>query len=185
MENVIKIGCPVCGTILTVQNQADIICKSVTCPVCNKRSPFVNFKRIADNAHDEPTQYPDPLTSDSENFTLGRLVVPGSDLSFKLQLGKNVIGRKAAGSSVQIQIPCTNKRMSREHLVIEIKRVPQKGFVHYASLNKRQVNPTYIGHVMLEYGDKIVLKHNDIIKLPDREVRFEIPDEEGTELYDK
>ncbi len=60
--------------------------------------------------------------------------------------------------------------------------MPGRGLVHYVYINKEQVNPTYIGNCQLEYGDRLVLNHNDIIKLPDMELRFELPDEEGTEL---
>ncbi len=182
MEEILKIGCPVCGSILTVKNQSGIESRSVTCPVCKKRSPFVSFKRINDTEDDEPTQYPhmEDDKQEGENYTIGRLIA--DSVPYQLQPGKNIIGRKAEGSGAHVQIPCTSKRMSREHLVIEIKKVPGKGSVHYVSLNKAQVNPTYIGSMQLEYGDKLILKHNDIIRLPDMEVRFEIPDEEGTEL---
>ncbi len=192
MEEYLQIGCPKCGTILSVKYQYGIESKTVTCPVCKKNTPFVNFRRIVAKNGDDHTQYPgeeethyetDKTTpNDAPNFTLGKIVVPSANLSFQLQVGKNIIGRRANGSSAHVQIPTTTKRMSREHLVIEVKKVAGKGFVHYLSLNKQQVNPTFIGNVPLEYGDKIVLKHLDTIKLPDMEVRFEIPDEEGTEF---
>ena len=72
--------------------------------------------------------------------------------------------------------------MSREHLVIEIKKIPGKGFVHCASLYKEKVNPTFIGQNKLEYGDCVILHHRDLIRLPDVEARFEIPDNEATDI---
>ncbi len=188
MDDKIQIGCPTCGSILSVRSVPGMETKNVTCPVCKKTFPFTRFKVIEKADEDEHTRYPgeedhgETEVNRDKNYTLGRLYVPVLGLSFQLGLGKNIIGRKASGSAVPIQIPCQTKRMSREHLVIEIKKVLGQGFVHYVSLNKEQVNPTYIGNCQLEYGDKIVLKHNDIIKLPDMEIRFEIPDEEGTEL---
>ncbi len=177
MEDSIKISCPECGAVLSVRNQIGIESKSVTCPVCKKRSPYVRFKQIVDRG--EETQVSCIL---SNNNTPGRIVVLSTNTPFQLREGKNVIGRQATGSAAQIQIPCVNRRMSREHLVIEVKNEHGQGLVHYLSLTKQQVNPTYVGSVLLEYGDKIVLQHNDVIKLPDLEVRFEIPDEAGTEL---
>ncbi len=72
--------------------------------------------------------------------------------------------------------------MSREHIVIEVKKLPVKGFVHYVSLYKEKVNKTSIGNEPLLYGDCVVLNHGDIIKLPDATLRFEIPDGEETDF---
>lgn len=193
METLIKIGCPVCGSVLSVQPQPGIESKNVTCPVCKTRSPYTKFKKIISS--DEHTEYPDldghSQNGDGEgtegpnvgvNWTLGKFTVPSLNISYQLKPGKNIIGRKATGSSAQCQIPCPSKRMSREHLIIEIRKVPGKGFVHYASLYKEHVNATFVGKNQLEYGDCFVLNDKDIIKLPDVEGRFIIPDEEGTEF---
>jgi hypothetical protein len=66
--------------------------------------------------------------------------------------------------------------------VIEVKRVPAKGYVHYVSLYKEKVNPTYVEDELLQYGDCLVLSHGDVIKLPDVTFKFEIPDEDATEI---
>ena len=198
MDDIIKIKCPYCGTVLSVKNQSGITSKSVTCPVCKQKSPFTDFKKVIDKDNDEQTQYPDendkkssykassdPGTDISSglNFTLGKLRVLPSGPSFQLRLGKNIIGRNASNSSADFQIPVeSSKRLSREHLIIEIKKVQGKGFVHYASLCKQKVNKTLIGNELLEFGDCIVLNDGDIIKLPDINVKFEIPDEEGTDI---
>lgn len=195
MNDIIKIKCPYCGAVLSVKNQTGIESKSVTCPICKQKSPFKSFKEVVDKNNDESTQYPsddektsyqtssDPRTEigGGLNFNLGILSVLPSGPSFQLKVGKNIIGRRATQSSADFQIPTDgSKRLSREHLVIEVKKVPGKGFVHYASLCKQRTNATYIGNEQLEYGDCIVLSHGEIIKLPDVNVKFEIPDEEGT-----
>lgn len=200
MDDIIKIKCPYCGAVLSVKNQAGIESKSVTCPICKQKSPFKDFKKILDKHKDdgEHTQYPgdeektsyqnsssDPGTDVGSglNFTLGKLRVMPSGPSFQLKPGKNIIGRRATQSSADFQILMEgSKRLSREHLVIEIKKVQGKGFVHYASLCKQKTNKTFIGNEQLEYGDCVVLNHGDIIKLPDVNVKFEIPDEEGTDF---
>ncbi len=194
MEDVIKIGCPNCGAVLAVKNMPGIENKSVTCPICKKTSPFTSYKlkTAAADEEEDHTRYAGesdsngtasaPSAGTGENFTLGKLNVLGTSLSFQLLTGRNVIGRKAEGSRANMQIPCLNRRMSREHLVVEVKKIQGAGFVHYVSLNKEQVNPTFIDGNPLEYGDKIVLKDGDIIKLPDTEIRFEIPDGEKTEI---
>ena len=199
MDDIIKIKCPYCGAVLSVKNQAGIESKSVTCPICKQKSPFKDFKKIAEKFKDdgEHTQYPgddektsyqtssDPGTDirTGLNFTLGRLTCPLLNKPFQLKPGKNVIGRKATQSMADCQIPTeSSKRMSREHLIIDIKKVQGKGFVHYASLCKQKINKTYIGNELLEYGDCVVLNHGDVIKLPDAVVKFEIPDDEGTDF---
>lgn len=181
MSDIIKIGCPICGAVLKVAAQAGMEEKKVTCPVCHTTSAYKYFKQIVD--HDGPTQYNEE-SAHSESRVIGRLVVPSLGMSFQLREGRNVVGRKAAQSTATIQIPFPvgQKRTSREHLVIDVKHVDGRGFVHYASLFKEKVNDTRIGAMPLDYGDSVVLRDKDIIRLPDVELRFEIPDEDGTEI---
>lgn len=196
MKEIIKIKCPYCGAVLSVRNQIGIESRNVTCPVCKQMSPFKDFKNIIDKG-DERTQYPgekgntsyqsnaDPGTNIGQglNYTLGRLRVIPSGPSYQLKAGKNIIGRKASQSVADFQIPMEgSKRMSREHLLIEVKKVQGKGFVHYVSLCKQKANNTFIGTELLECGDCMVLNHGDIIKLPDINVKFEIPDEDETTI---
>lgn len=182
----IKTKCPHCGAPLTFANASGIEHKRLSCPVC--KGSFRFFKRIEDNNRaEEPTEYPgeSPTRINEEmNYTLGQLKVSLSGVPvFRLKIGKNLIGRKSANSIADFQIPITeSKRLSREHLVIDVKKVPGKGFVHYASLYKQQINATFISGERLAYGDCVILKHGDILNLPDISVRFEIPDEEETDV---
>ncbi len=195
MENTIKIKCPYCSSTLSVKNIPGIESKSVTCPICKQKTPFLNFKKIIDR-DDESTQYfgdnekteyrgasePQTQLNNSLNLTLGRLRLLPSGPSFLLRTGRNVIGRKATQSTADFQIQIDgSKRLSREHLIIEVKKVPGKGFVHYTSLYKPKSNNTFIGNEQLEYGDCVVLNSGDIIKLPDVNIKFEIYDSEETE----
>lgn len=199
METV-KIKCPCCGAILAVKSQSDLEDKSITCPVCKEKNPYKSFKSIItsnNNSNEEHTQYPPHagnnvsgeektkvnIDINNSNYTLGKLVLFGTMQTYPLHVGKNIVGRKASASTADIQLSTgENKRMSREHLIIEVKKVPSKGFVHYASLYKQKVNITSINGDKLEYGDCIILKHGDKLELPDVTLRFEIPDEEGTTL---
>lgn len=204
MNNVIKIKCPYCSSVLSVKCVPGMESKSVTCPICKKKTPFLNYRKVVEYGVDEPTQYPDDYgtsqnqndektvfqessesgtqLNSSYNLTLGRLKVLPSGVSFQLRPGRNVVGRKATQSTADFQIPIEgSKRLSREHLVIEVKKMPGKGFVHYASLYKERSNNTFIGNEQLEYGDCVVLNTGDIIKLPDVNVKFEICDSEETE----
>lgn len=201
MSEIIKIKCPFDGAVLSVYNQPGLESKNVTCPICKRTYPFKEFKRV-DNVgspqsdpdtelpgrNDPPTSYPGQNAADGKtqvnwgNTPLGELVVAGSTQRYQLRQGRNVVGRKASNSSADFQIETGDKRsMSREHLVIEAKVVPGKGFVHYVSLFKEKVNKTVINSDQLYPGDRLVLNHGDVIKLPDANVRFVIPDSESTE----
>lgn len=204
MDEIIQIKCPFDGAVLSVKNQPGIETKNVTCPICKHKYPFTQFKRVtqAANNDDPDTEYPggeERTNYDGEhtsyggeekteigkqpNYTLGKVTAIGSGVSYQLRPGRNVIGRKGQKSEANFQIDTADKRsMSREHIVIEVKKLPLKGFVHYVSLYKEKVNKTSIGNEPLLFGDCIVLNHGDIIKLPDASLKFEIPDGEETDI---
>lgn len=198
MDEIIQIKCPFDGAVLSVRNQQGIETKNVTCPICKKKFPFTQFRRVysTQTGDDPDTEYPEgrrnnggsveePTSTElpKMNFTLGKLNVVGTGVSFQLKPGRNVIGRKASTSQADFQIDTAgSKFMSREHLLVEVKNLPSMGFVHYVSLLKEKLNATFIGNDQLIYGDCIVLNHGDTVKLPDAVLKFEIPDEEGTEI---
>ena len=191
----IRIKCPACGAVLQVQNQPDIESKYATCAVCKTRNLIKDFTKVGVK-QEEHTQYPggeekthyrttqaDPPTDIGEglNVIIGLLKVLPAGPTFQLRQGRQTIGRKTINPPhADFGIPNESKRMSREHLIIEVKKVPSKGYVHYVSLAKEKVNVTFIGQNKMEYGDCVVLQHGDIIRLPDQDLRFELPDEEGT-----
>lgn len=185
MEETIQIKCPWCNAVLSVRNQPGIENKYITCPVCKQKSPFSQFKRnVVNTTNDDCTQYPGAQVSmPQENYTIGRLVVQGSGISYDLKLGKNIIGRKASNSSANFQIEMgENRRMSREHIVVEVKKVLGRGISHFVSLFKEKVNQTEVGSEKLVYGDCLILKAGDVIKLPGVSLRFELPDDDATQL---
>lgn len=188
-QTVIKIKCPCCGAILAVKRLAGIEQKNIVCPVCRESSAFTAFRQVVDMPH-ENTRYPDEEKTrpnfgeetdlgDRPNLVPGVLrVMSASVPEFRLKTGRNVIGRASSASTADFRIPTPeSNRMSREHLVIEVKKVPGKGLVHYASLYKQRVNDTRINGERLEYGDCVVLHDGDTLRLPDAVLRFEIPDD--------
>lgn len=197
---IIQIKCPWCSATLSVQNQVGIEGKNVTCPVCKHKSPFSKFKMVVPRSglHNEDTEYPEEATEyvrgrghipgeqttlPDENLIIGRLIVIENGQIYQLKPGRNVVGRKAAASSADFQIATgDNRRMSREHIMVEVKRVPSKGLVHQVSLFKEKVNPTKVGEEPLLYGDCVVLSDGDMISLPDATLRFEIPDDDKTDI---
>lgn len=193
-----KIKCPCCGAILSIKPVPGIEGKNVKCPVCNSNSPYKLYKNVdvQQRTQSEHTEYPGfskekqsvkeetEFRTNTLNYTFGEIKVLNSNVaSFRLKTGKYIIGRKANSSIADFQIPTDgNNRMSKEHIVIEVKKVPQKGIVHYISLYKEKVNDTFLNNDKMSYGEIVILKNGDIIKLPDASLRFEINDEEGTEI---
>lgn len=193
-KNIVKIKCPCCGALLALKMQPGIENKNIPCPVCKENSHFKLFK-IIDNKREERTVYPPHLNTREEPtdrthiegqapvYTLGRLKFPLDEFPIhKLNTGKNIIGRKASGSIADCQIPIDNKRISREHIIIDVKKDFEKGYKYYISLYKEKVNKTLINNEEIKYGDCIVLKNNDLIILPELTITFEIPNDEETEL---
>lgn len=202
MDEIIQIKCPFDGVILSVKNQPGIETKNVTCPVCKNKYPFTKFKKVVKPAvkSDPETEYPDnnnTTADDNQTQTsvtelcetstpVGFLRLMGTCTTFRLRSGRNVVGRKGARSTADIQIDTADKRnMSREHIVIDVKMVPGKGAVHYLSLAKEKVNRTLVEEEPLLFGDTIMLDHGDMIRLPDATLRFEIPGMENVTGPDK
>ena len=179
--------CPGCSAVLRIKSAPGLEGKNITCPNCKHTSAFTQFKHIIPIEEESVTCLPGGIRNvpmpTKENLIIGRLVIPLSGISYQLFPGKNIIGRKVTASTANIQIETgDNKRMSREHLIIEVKRIPSSGFSHYVSLYKERVNKTFINSTELLWGDTLILQHGDIIKLPDVDLRFEIPDEEATQI---
>ena len=200
MEEIIKVKCPFCGVIGHVPNKPGIENRNLPCPKCKQVNSFKNYRNAFLKASIESTDqnlqkagnnrrdYIDNTGDNTEygqvNFTLGKLRLSGSGISYQLKEGRNTIGRKSTTSKADFQIDTGNHRaMSREHLLIEVVKEKYKGFIHYISLCKENVNPTTVNGNTLYFGvDRMILNDGAIIKLPDAELRFEIPDEEATEI---
>lgn len=196
-NGIIKVKCPQCGAVLSIKNIPGLENKIVTCPVCKYKGMFTSYRSYVARSEDQTdydygdhTQYntgydrTDGSTSqDYFNILPGQLTIIGNGQTFKLKFGHNVIGRQSSRSSATIQLPTgDSRRMSREHLIIDIKKMPGKGMTAYVSLYKEKVNKTYINNEQLLYGDVLVLKDGDVISLPDMKVKYEIPDDEKTQM---
>ncbi len=187
-QSIITIKCPNCGAVLQVKNQPDIETKNVPCPKCRQRMPFTSFQRVVLRKKVNKTLYPEgfrnrqpnilgrqqPVGNPAPPAVAGRLRMQATGQLFQLHEGRNIIGRMAPESQATIQIPiAASKRMSREHLVIEVKQVPGKGYMHTASLYKPKHNRTMLGGQELEYGQTVALSNGCIVELPDATLVFE------------
>lgn len=128
---------------------------------------------------DEP-----PTQMDGDNAVAApRCVIGGITARgayYPLKMGRNVIGRKATSSKADIQIPCDDNIMSREHIVIDVEQTPGQGVSHTLSLYKEVKNRTCFGSEEMKFGEKRQLCDGDKIHLPGCDVIFSIPDEDKT-----
>lgn len=189
---IMKIKCPNCSAIMTVKVHTGMENIMMKCPVCQEKAPFSSYKKETKDK-DDSTEYASdnttiPMTElgDDIKFIIGELTILDSHLDpFKLKPGRNIIGRKANSSKADIQIPLKDNQLhiSREHLIIDVKRVDKIGYIHNISLYKDKVNDTFINDEKICYLDSLRLTHGDIIKLPDNvNLMFIIPDKEGTTI---
>lgn len=180
-----QIKCPWCSAVLSIKYQAGLEHKSLTCPVCKRSSSLADYKPYIAPL-EEHTCYPSAnnnLTDSVDIALIGSLMNPTTGQSHKLKLGENIVGRKASVSKATIGLDTpTNKRISREHLIISVSLVKGRGLTHTLSLYKERLNPTFVNGMPLSFGDRVVLKHGDIINLPDLDLVFQIPDPDITEI---
>ncbi len=103
---------------------------------------------------------------------------------YTLKLGPNIIGRDVKSSKADWKIPGTDScmRISREHIIVEVKNLSNGSYRHELSLYKDKVNATYVnGDRVEDKEERLILNQGDSVKLPDNiMLLFEIPDTDGT-----
>ena len=180
-----QIKCPWCSAVLSIKYQAGIEHKNLTCPVCKRSSSLAEYKPYV-APQEEHTCYPsvnNAVADSVDTQLIGSLINPTTGQSYELKIGENIIGRKAAITKATIGLETSiNKRISREHLIISVSLVNGRGIIHTLSLYKERLNPTSVNGVPLSFGDRVILKHGDIINLPDLDLVFQIPDPDLTEI---
>ena len=184
MEDLIKVKCPFCGSLLQFKKRVDFIC-----PVCKSKSLVADCQNSLGKKDKEKTviedKNPNSATGDtSKNILIGCLVEK-SGKSWELHLGSNTVGRKLQKPPQQVDVPVFDysgeKRMIRKHAKIEVARLTN-GCSKHILQNWQNKNPTYISGEQLRADDRIVLQNGMIIKFANIEVKFIIKDSEETNL---
>lgn len=168
--SVLKIKCPMCGSVLNVKPQPGVEKMSVLCPVCKQRSKFTDFAPVKPEMPGEHTQIftgnvaPEAKAMALRVLSTGRVMPLSADV--------HLLGRKSATSKADIQVECPGNATSREHLKLE-KKIDGQGNAHWlVSLAKDKVNPTSVGRMTLEAGDMAELTPGTVIHLPDVDLEF-------------
>lgn len=174
----LKIICPNCRSLLTVDEAPGIADKMLTCPICHFRAKVSvyqqqamgNGKHGGDN-DDEPTQ----VNFGMMDRTTGSLFLGQKE--FSLHKGPNTIGRKAQTGHAEVQL-CdihgeVDRYMSRQHAVITIKE-GGSGLEHLLQPTNPK-NPIKVNGQLLQNADVVVLQWGDRLTFGHTELVFERP----------
>lgn len=170
-----KIKCPSCGVMLEVTNSQNEEEKLIKCPRCGKQLR-VRFQKTDDvmdastclgNGTDGArTQLAHSDMSAAKAF----IVYDGKE--YELGMGLNIVGRKAASSTADVQIDTDDRYISRHNAIIRVKRVG--GQLLVTITNHKNQNPIQVGTVILQEGDEVMLHDGDEITMGVTKMRVKI-----------
>ncbi len=191
MDNIIRIKCPQCGTVLRAKKIEGIESKNIPCQKCKSIRRFTEYeileeKKIVKVASpvkkedDGETKFRDGFKPKYTDI-ISKLTIEGSTTEYTLKTGNNIIGRKAKTSNANIQIETADMTMSRAHALIEMVMIGGE-CKHYLS-NANNKNATYVNGELVEDDDKIILKDNAKIKMGNVTLKFSIDTGEETLFY--
>jgi hypothetical protein len=168
----IKVKCG-CGVILSVTNSRNEAVKRFNCPNCGKAIEVPFHKLPADDGEthlgDEPATGDTHLGGNNLQHTSCRLELDGR--RYDLLVGRNSVGRKADSSHADVQLYTTDKYMSRQHAIINVRRLPD-GSIKCDISNDQNKNATRVNNYTLGPDDAIVLHEGDRITMGDTTVTF-------------
>ena len=186
-----RIKCPSCGVVLDVQNSKNELVKQITCPKC-KAVLQVKFppqqepleaktyyappkQPVADNGATQlagsnygATQL---VTDTPKISTSAKLLYDG--ISYPLEEGQNIIGRKGNTSKATIQIATDDRYMSRQHCSINVTTLPD-GTKKAVLSNYQNKNLTSIDGQPIETGDAIRLTDGNSITMGHTTITFKL-----------
>lgn len=186
-----RIKCPSCGVVLDVQNSKNELVKQITCPKC-KAVLQVKFppqqepleaktyyappkQPVADNGATQlagsgygATQL---VTDTPKISTSAKLLYDG--ISYPLEEGQNIIGRKGNTSKATIQIATDDRYMSRQHCSVTVTTLPD-GTKKVVLSNYQNKNLTSIDGQPIETGDTIRLTDGNSITMGHTTIKFKL-----------
>lgn len=186
-----RIKCPSCGVVLDVQNSKNESVKQITCPNC-KSVLQVKFpprqepleaktyyappkQAVADNGATQLAGSSSSATqlvaNTPKSIVSAKLLYGG--ISYTLEEGQNIVGRKGTTSKATVQIATDDRYMSRQHCSITVTTQPDgtKNVVLSNYLNK---NLTAIDGQPIATGDVIRLTDDNSITMGHTTVIFKL-----------
>ena len=171
-----RIKCPKCGVVLEVKNSKDEAVKLITCPKCKVKLQVKFQPQPQQRPLEAHTVYGPQTPVNNGETQLGgaaigksastELATPKVQVqcallsyngeSYPLEIGKNIVGRKATTSQATLQIATTDRYMSRQHAVVNVTRLPD-GSLKCTLRNDQNKNQTLVDGQPIENGDEIRL----------------------------
>lgn len=186
-----RIICPKCKAVLDVKNSKNETEKQITCPGC--KTPLkVSFppeqepmeaktyyappkQPVADNGATQLAGFSygaTQLVTDTPKIsTSAKLLYDG--ISYPLEEGQNIIGRKGNTSKATIQIATDDRYMSRQHGSITVTTLPD-GTKKVVLSNYQNKNLTSIDGQPIETGDAIRLTDGNCITMGHTTITFKL-----------
>ena len=186
-----RIKCPKCGVVLDEKKKKNEEVKQIICPSC-KTVLQVKFQPQQEPM-EAKTFYAPPKQPVADNGTTqlvggsfgatqlvmspkkeaSKAILQFGGVSYPLEEGQNIIGRKASTSKARVQIETADRYMSRQHCSITISTLPDgtKKAVLSNYLNKNQ---TTIDGLPIETGDSIRLIDGNSITMGHTTVTFKL-----------
>lgn len=184
-----RIKCPSCGVILDVKNSKNEEVKQIICPQCKcilqvrfapSKEPIEAHTFIAPKGSnsDGATQLTcnsngaTQLATQAHNtITSAKLFFDG--ISYELDEGQNIIGRKGTTSKATVQIATEDRYMSRQHCAINVVTLPD-GTKKAVLSNYQNKNLTTVDGQEIETGDAIRLTDGNTITMGHTTVTFKL-----------
>lgn len=185
-----RIKCPKCGVVLDVKNSKNEEVKQITCPSC-KTILQVKFQPQQEPIEAETYYAPPKLSADNGTTQLAGssfgatqfLMSPKKEVSkaslqfggvsYPLEEGQNIVGRKASTSKATVQIETADRYMSRQHCSITVTTLPD-GTKKVVLSNYQNKNATTIDGQSIETGDTIRLTDGNSITMGHTTVIFKL-----------
>ena len=186
-----RIICPKCKAVLDVKNSQNETVKQITCPSC-KTVLQVKFQPqqepmeaktfyappkqpLADNGATQlvgssfgATQL---VMSPKKEVSKANLVFGG--VSYPLEEGRNIVGRKASTSTATVQIETADRYMSRQHCSITVTTLPD-GTKKAVLSNYQNKNQTTVDGQSIDIGDEIRLTDGNSITMGHTTITFKL-----------
>lgn len=185
-----RIQCPKCSVVLDVKNSKNEEVKQITCPKCGC------VLQVKFDPQQEPIEAPTyyaPKNSSNDNgatqlagsaYGATQLVAAAAKkkqsvklmyegVSYELEEGKNIVGRKGNTSKATVQIATDDHYMSRQHCAINVTTLPD-GTIKAVLSNYQNKNCTMVEGQEIETGDQIRLSNGNQITMGHTKVIFKV-----------
>lgn len=161
------VKCPSCGVVLEVKNSKNEEVKIINCPQCSTVLR-VRFPKRTDEVMDAETHIArggrecETMIARAKSAS-GKAFILCEGKFYELHEGTNIVGRKAASSTANVQLDVADRYMSRLNAAIRVNKA--EGQLTVTLANHKNQNPIMVGTLQLLPGDEVMLGDNDVFTM--------------------